>query len=115
VMGDRAQATRLLLELRQQGERVSGLTYGIVRGLREGLAVAEALQAGQSPAQAKKLMRKPPKLANQLVAAIGRRDVDALRRAVEAMADLEVDSRGGSGGALGEDTLALQAVLAATA
>jgi DNA polymerase-3 subunit delta len=47
------------------------------------------------------------------VAAIGRRDVTALRRAIEAMADLEVDSRGGSGGALGEDTLALRAVLIA--
>jgi DNA polymerase-3 subunit delta len=113
VMGDRRAATRLLLELRQQGERVSGLTYGIVRGLREGLAVAEALDAGQSTAEAKRLMRKPPKLANQLVAAIGRRDVAALRRAIEAMADLEVDSRGGSGGALGEDTLALRAVLTA--
>jgi DNA polymerase-3 subunit delta len=113
VMGDRRAATRLLLELRQQGERVSGLTYGIVRGLREGLAVAEALEAGQSAAEAKRLMRKPPKLANQLVAAIGRRDVTALRRAIEAMADLEVDSRGGSGGALGEDTLALRAVLIA--
>ena len=36
-----------------------------------------------------------------------------LRRAMEAMADLELESRGGGGGALSEDSVAVRAVLSA--
>jgi DNA polymerase-3 subunit delta len=115
VAGDRKQATRLLLELRQQGERIPGLTFGMVRGVRDALNVAEALAAGQSAAQAKKLLRKSPKKADQFVAMVAKRDVEAFRRALAALADLEVESRGGVGVAatLSEDTAALKAVLVA--
>jgi DNA polymerase-3 subunit delta len=113
VAGDRRTATRLLLELRQQGERTSGLVYNMVRRLRDALAIAEALQAGQSPAQVRKTLRMPSFAADRLISDVSKRDVEGLRNALEAMADLEVDSRGGSGGALGEETLALQAVLIA--
>ena len=49
------------------------------------------------------------------MADVAKRDVDALRRALEVMADLELESRGGgaSQGALDEDTQAVRAVLAA--
>jgi DNA polymerase III subunit delta len=115
VAGDRRAATRLLLELRQQGERIPGLTFGMVRGVRDALNVAEALAAGQSAAQARKLLRKSPKKADQFVAMVAKRDVDAFRRALAALADLEVESRGGVGlgAALSEDTAALRAVLVA--
>jgi len=43
---------------------------------------------------------------------VARTDVGALRRAVAALADLELDSRGGS--ALDADTLALRALGAIT-
>src|SRR3954469_15958864 len=46
VAGDRRTSIELLLELRQQGERVGGLIYNMVRRLRDAVAIAEALQAG---------------------------------------------------------------------
>jgi DNA polymerase-3 subunit delta len=55
----------------------------------------------------------PSFAADRLIADAGRRDVDALRRALEAMAELEVESRGGGGGGLGEDSAAVRAVLTA--
>jgi DNA polymerase-3 subunit delta len=113
VAGDGATATRALLELRQQGERLPGLLYGMVRRLRDALAIAEALAAGQAPAQIRKGLRMPGFAADRLIADVGRRDVEAYRRALELMADLEVESRGGGGGVLSEETAALRAVLAA--
>ncbi len=111
VAGDRRTALHLLLELRQQGERVTGLTYNMVRRLRDAVAIAEALAAGQPAAQVKKALRMPPKAADRFVKDVAERDVDGLRRALEAMADLEVQTRGGD--VLAEDTAAVRAVLAA--
>jgi len=113
VAGDERTATRALVELRQQGERVPGLLYGMVRRLRDALAIAEALAAGRPAAEIKKGLRLPPKAAAQLVADAGKRDVEAFRRALELMADLELESRGGGGGVLSEDTAAVRAVIAA--
>jgi DNA polymerase-3 subunit delta len=113
VAGDRKGATRALLELRQQGERLPGLLYNMVRRLRDALAIAEALAAGQPPAQIKKALRMPGFAADRLIADAGRRDVESLRRALELMADLELESRGGGGGVLDEDTAAVRAVIAA--
>jgi DNA polymerase-3 subunit delta len=114
VAGDRKAATRALLELRQQGERVQGLVYGMTRRLRDGLAIAEALAAGQPPAQVKRGLRMPGFAADRLIADVGKRDAEAYRHALELMADLELESRGGGGGVLSEDTAAVRAVLAAT-
>ena len=113
VAGDRKGATRALLELRAQGERLPGLLYNMVRRLRDALAIAEALAAGQPAAQIKKGLRMPGFAADRLIADAGRRDVESLRRALELMADLELQSRGGGGGVLDEDTAAVRAVLAA--
>src|SRR5690349_7354166 len=52
VAGNERAAIKLLLELRQQGERIAGLTYRLSGKLREGVAVAEALAAGQPKQQA---------------------------------------------------------------
>jgi DNA polymerase-3 subunit delta len=113
VAGDQRTATRALLELRQQGERVPGLLYGMVRRLRDALAIAEALAAGQPASQVKKGLRMPSFAADRLVADVQKRDVEAFRRALELMADLELESRGGGGGVLNEDTAAFRAVIAA--
>ena len=113
VAGDEKTATRALLELRQQGERLPGLLYNMVRRLRDALAVAEALAAGQAPAQIRKGLRMPSFAADRLIADVSKRDVDAFRRALELMADLELESRGGGGGVLSEDTAAYRAVIAA--
>jgi DNA polymerase III subunit delta len=113
VAGDEKTATRALLELRQQGERLPGLLYNMVRRLRDALAIAEALAAGQPPAQIRKGLRMPSFAADRLIADVSKRDVDAFRRALELMADLELESRGGGGGVLSEDTAAVRAVLGA--
>jgi DNA polymerase-3 subunit delta len=113
VAGDERAATRLLVELRAQGERLPSLQYQMVRRLREALAIAEALAAGRPPAEIRKTLRMPSFAADRLISDAGKRDVDALRRALEVMADLEVESRGGGGGGLGEDSTAVRAVLSA--
>lgn len=113
VAGDERTATRALLELRQQGERLPGLLYGMVRRLRDALMIAEALAAGQPAAQVKKSLRMPSFAADRLVADVAKRDIEALRHALELMADLELESRGGGGGVLSEDTAAVRAVIGA--
>jgi DNA polymerase-3 subunit delta len=115
VAGDKRTSIELLLELRQQGERVTGLIYNMVRRLRDAVTVAEALQAGQAPAQVKRTLRMPPRAADKFLKDVQARDVESLRQALAAMADLEAATRGHMGGGLNEDTVALRAVLAAAA
>jgi DNA polymerase-3 subunit delta len=116
VAGDEKTATRALLELRQQGERLPSLLYQMVRRVRDALAIAEALAAGKPAAQVRKTLRMPSFAADRLIADVSKRDADAYRRALELLADLEVESRGGGsgGGALSEDTAAVRAVIAAS-
>jgi DNA polymerase III subunit delta len=115
VAGNEEQALRLLLELRQQGERLPSLLYQMVRRVRDALTIAEALAAGKPAAQVRKTLRMPSFAADRLIADVSKRDPDAYRRALELLADLEVESRGGNSGAviLGEDTAAVRAVIAA--
>ena len=113
VAGDRKTSIELLVELRGQGERVTGLIWNMVKRLRDAVAVAEQLEAGQSPAQVKKTLRMPPRAADKFVKDVAGRDVEALRQALAALADLEVETRGGAGGVLSEDTAAIRAVLVA--
>ena len=116
VAGDERTATRALLELRQQGERLPSLLYQMVRRVRDALAIAEALAAGRPAAQVRKTLRMPSFAADRLIADVSKRDPEAYRRALEVLADLEVESRGGIGmsdGALSEDTAAVRAVIAA--
>jgi DNA polymerase-3 subunit delta len=115
VAGDQRTSLELLIELRQQGERVAGLIYNMVRRLRDAVAIAEALNSGQSPAQVKKMLRMPPRAADKFVKDVANRDVESLRRALAAIADLEAQSRGHGGGGLSEDTAAIRAVLTAAA
>jgi DNA polymerase-3 subunit delta len=113
VAGDEKTATRLLIELREQGDRLPSLLYQMVRRVRDALAIAEALAAGQPPGQIRKTLRMPSYAADRLIADVSNRDAEAYRRALGILAELEVESRGGGGGALSEDTAAVRAVLAA--
>jgi DNA polymerase-3 subunit delta len=123
VGGDQPEALRCYLLLRRQGERLSGLIYLIAQRLREALAIALRLQAGQSVAEVKRGLRMPARAAERFVADIARTDPERLRRALGALADLELDSRGGAQlgtgrsalAALDEDTLAVRAIDTITA
>jgi DNA polymerase-3 subunit delta len=123
VGGDTQEATLSYLRLRQQGERLSGLTYLMAQRLREALAIALRLRAGESVADVRRGLRMPARAAERFVADVARTDPGRLRQALGALADLELDSRGGAALAssrsplagLGEDTLALRAIEAITA
>jgi DNA polymerase III subunit delta len=117
VAGDEKTATRALLELRQQGERVTGLIYQMVRRARDALTISEALAAGRPASQVKRSLRMPSFAADRLISDVSKRDPEAYRRTLEVLADLEVETRGGTSeteAGLSEDTAAVRAVLAAT-
>jgi DNA polymerase-3 subunit delta len=80
VARDGAAATRLYLELRAQGERLTGLLFQMARRVREALDVAERLERGESAAQVRRGLRMPPKAAERFIADVLRTDRDALRR-----------------------------------
>ena len=115
VAGDARTATRALLELRTQGERLPGLLYGMVRRVRDALAIAEALAGGQPAAQIKRGLRMPGFAADRLISDVSKHNVETYRRALELLADLELESRGGGRGVLSEETAAVRAVIAVTA
>jgi len=112
------EATASYLRLREQGERLSGLIYLMSQRLRDALAVALRLQQGESAAAVKRGLRMPSRAADRFIADVARSDPGRLQSALAALADLELDSRGGAViasqrtafAALGEDTLALRAI-----
>jgi DNA polymerase-3 subunit delta len=106
---DAAEATRLYVQLRAQGERLPSLLYHMTQRMRLAHDVAGRLDAGESPQQIKRGLRMPPKVAERFIAELRGADRDALREALEALADLELDSRGGR--AVPEDTAALRTIL----
>jgi DNA polymerase III subunit delta len=118
VGADAREATRTYLRLREQGERLAGLTYLMASRLREALAVALRLQAGESAADVKRGLRMPPRAAERFVKDVARTDPERLRAALGVLADLELDTRGGSPvpvarsrmSSLAEDTQALRAI-----
>jgi len=111
LSGDAQSATRTYLALRAQGERVPGLLYWMGQRLRLAHEVAAALDTGEAAAQIKRRLRMPPRAADQLINDARRLGSEALRAAIEQVADLELASRGGGGrGGVGEDTAALLAI-----
>jgi DNA polymerase III subunit delta len=93
VARDAAAALRTYEALTAQGERIESLVYHLTRRVREALGVAERLEAGESPAQVKRSLRMPGKAADQLIADVRGSELDALRQAIEALADLELETR----------------------
>ena len=116
--GDEREATRAYMRLREQGERLAGLTYLMASRLREALTIALRLQAGESAAEVRRGLRMPPKAAERFVGDVAKSEPERLRAALAALADLEIDTRGGSPlpearsrmSGLDEETLALRAI-----
>jgi DNA polymerase III subunit delta len=118
VAGDEREATLTYLQLREQGERLAGLTYTMAQRLRDALDVAVRLGRGESVAAVKRGVRMPARAAERFVADVARTDPERLRRALGVLAELEIDSRGGAvlsfartdAAGLEEDTLAVRAI-----
>jgi DNA polymerase-3 subunit delta len=120
VGADLREATLTYLRLRRQGERLGGLAYLMASRVRDALAVAVRLQAGESAAEIKRGLRMPSRAAERFIADVARSDPERLRAALGVLADLELDTRGGAPllrgrsrrSFLDEDTLALRAIAA---
>jgi DNA polymerase III subunit delta len=110
LSGDVPAASGMYLSLRAQGERLPGLIYWMAQRVRTALEVAEALEAGAPESQVKRGLRMPARAAARLIADARRTGSEPLRRALEQIADLELESRGGGPGAASEDTAALLAI-----
>jgi len=104
VAADLRVALELAEELRAADERPGKLTYGLMGRLREVHRVAALLDAGYPEAKLAGAMKKPPWLVKRIVAQAKKADRETLERAIEALADFEVSSRGGGDRHLDEDT-----------
>ncbi|MBV9049402.1 MAG: DNA polymerase III subunit delta [Solirubrobacterales bacterium] len=110
VGADQDAAIRSYLTLRMHGERVPGLLYWMAQRLRTAHEIAQAIEAGQPPAEIKRALRMPARAADRLIEDARGRGTDKLRRAIELVADLELASRGGGQGVVSEDTAAILAI-----
>lgn len=106
VARDHRAAVRAFLQLREQGESLPRLIPLIARRLREVLAVAVRLEAGEAPTQLRTTMKMAPWAADRRIREARASDAAALRAALEALAALELASRGL--GDSSEDTAALR-------
>jgi DNA polymerase III subunit delta len=112
VARDERTGVRVLLELRAQGEALPRLVPLMARRVREVLAIAERLEAGEAPAQIKGTLRMAPFAADRRIKEARGADAASLRRSLEALAHLELAGRGGS--ELAPDTEALRALAVMT-
>jgi DNA polymerase-3 subunit delta len=108
VARDRRSVFRAFLELREQGEALPRLIPLMAKRLREVLVIAERLETGESPAQVKSSMKGNPWALDRRIKEARATDAEALRRALETLADLEMQTRGM--GDLSEDTAAIRAL-----
>ncbi|HWT92699.1 MAG TPA: DNA polymerase III subunit delta [Solirubrobacteraceae bacterium] len=108
VARDRETATRWYVELRAQGESLARLVPLVARRLREVLMIAERIEAGEPLGKIKPTLKMSPWAADRRIAEARKANVDDLRHALVALADLELASRGGS--ELDDDTVALRTI-----
>jgi DNA polymerase-3 subunit delta len=107
LSGNAETAIRTLLQMRAQGERVSGLVYWMSSRVRQAHQIACALARGESQAQVKSSLRMPPSAADKLINDARRIGAERLEQAICLIADLELSSRGGGQGGASEETEAL--------
>ncbi len=93
---DQVRVAALAEQLISQGENVTGLIYGLASRLRKACAAAAQLEEGVPPKQVESSLGMHPYAAKQLVARLGKTDLDQLHEATMALADLEVWCRGGA-------------------
>ncbi|HEV7400440.1 MAG TPA: DNA polymerase III subunit delta [Solirubrobacterales bacterium] len=93
---DPARAASLAERLISQGENVTGLIYGLASRLRKACAAAAQIAEGVPAKQIESSLGMHPYAAKQLVARLGKTNLDRLQEATMALADLEVWCRGGA-------------------
>ena len=108
IARDQRSALLTYLRLRDQNEDAGRLAVAIVRRLRDVTAIAERLDAGLSESQAAAGIAGGSYAAKRRMAEARGADPELLREATEALAALELASRGGS--ALDADTETLRVI-----
>ena len=93
---DPEKALAIAERLISQGENVTGLIYGLASRLRKACAAAAQLAEGIPAKQVESGLGMHPYAAKQLVRRLEDTNVDHLRDATIALADLEVWCRGGA-------------------
>lgn len=93
---DAAKAASIAERLVSQGENVTGLIYGLASRLRKACLAAAQIEEGVPPKQVESNLGMHPYAARQLVARLGKTDLESLQAATMALADLEVWCRGGA-------------------
>ena len=91
-----AKAASLAERLISQGENVTGLIYGLASRLRKACAAAAQLEQGVPAKQVESGLGMHPYAAKQLVARLGKTNLEQLHEATATLADLEVWCRGGA-------------------
>ncbi|HEU4737075.1 MAG TPA: DNA polymerase III subunit delta [Solirubrobacterales bacterium] len=91
-----AKAASLAERLVAQGENVTGLIYGLASRLRKACTAAAQLEQGVPARQVEAGLGMHPYAAKQLVARLGKTNLEQLQDATATLADLEVWCRGGA-------------------
>lgn len=93
---DAARALMVAERLVEQHERVPSIVYQAAGRLRQAHLALSRLEAGEPPKEVQAGLKMHPYAARQLVARVRDADVEGLRAAIGALADLELWTRGGS-------------------
>ena len=94
--GDEAGTLRTAEKLVAQGEALPRIIYSLSPRLRQALHAARQLEAGVPPKQIADGLSMHPYAAKMLVSRVRGRSPADIERSIEALADLELWSRGGS-------------------
>ena len=108
IAGDGEAATRAYVTLQSQGESVTRLVGLLGRRVRDVLEIALRLEGGEAPAEIKKAIKGSPWAADRRISEARRADTERLRRALEALADLELATHGDT--ELSDPTEAVRAI-----
>jgi DNA polymerase-3 subunit delta len=104
VAADLPAALALAEQLRAADERPTKLTFALVRRLRDVHRAAVLLEAGMPEQKVGPALKMPPWAVKRTLAQARRADREVLEAALEALADFEVESRGGGERDLDEET-----------
>jgi DNA polymerase-3 subunit delta len=115
VAGDLRATLALAEEIAAHEGQPGALLWAIARRLREVRRAAALLEAGVPEQKAAEAVSRQPWVAKKVVARAKKADRAVLERAIEVLAELEIDLRGGGDTALDEQTAFTLAVARAAA
>ena len=114
VAADLPAALALAEQLRAADERPAKLTFALVRRLRDVHRAAVLLEAGMPEQRIGPALKMPPWAVKRTLAQARKADREVLESALEALAEFELESRGGGERDLDDETAFTVALAGAT-